>query len=160
MHLSAFKIVEFLTVLCLSGLKYFFGLVNATFVCNLGFFPSVLLTITGGMAGVFAFILLDRIAIRLWRRYRKPITRVRFTKTRRLIVRIRKNYGLAGIAFLTPILFQVPIGTIIALRLIKDVKKVSFAMLLSFTFFSLIFCGLYYGLGVNLTHEIRHIFKP
>ena len=130
-YFSFFKIVEFITVLCLSGLKYFFGLVNATFVCNLGFLPSVLLTISGGMAGVFAFIILDKIAIRLWRRYRKPITRVKFTKTRRLIVKVRSTYGLAGIAFLTPLLFQVPIGTIIALRLIKDVKKVSFAMLLS-----------------------------
>jgi hypothetical protein len=158
MHLTAYKIFQFITVLCFSGLKYFIGLINATFLFNLGFLPSVLLTVAGGMAGVFVFIYLDKLIIHYWRKLRGPkIRKVKITKMRRWIVRVRSTYGLAGIAILTPIFFQVPIGTLIAMRLIKDVKKVSLAMLASFTFFSLVFCGLYYGFGINVSFNLRDV---
>lgn len=144
------KILEILSVVFLSGIKFSLGLFNATLLLDLGFIPSVLLTILGGMVGVFAFILLDKFIVKYFKKFKKDkIRKVKFSRTRRFIIRVKSSYGLAGIAFLTPILLQVPIGTIIAMRLIKDVRKVSFAMLISFTFFSLVFCSLYYAFGTS-----------
>src|SRR3954470_3698697 len=47
-----------------------------------------------------------------------------FTRRSRRIVRIWKNYGLIGLAALTPILFSIPIGTFIITRLEHNHKKI------------------------------------
>ena len=153
-------ILEGLVVIIWSALKFVVGLVNATVLFDMGFIPSVLLTVAGGMVGVYVFALLDKTLIRLWHKYiKKKSTKVKFTGFKRWIVRIRAKYGVAGIAFLTPIVLQVPIGTILAMRLIKDLRKVSVYMLLSFTFFSLLFCGLYYGLDAHFKEVVERVFK-
>ena len=146
MHAAIVKILEVITVFFFSGIKYILGIFNATVLFKLGFFPSVLVTILGGMAGVFLFALIDRAALKVYHKLVKKPEKVKFNKRKRWIVRVKSNYGLLGIAFLTPLILQVPLGTIIAMRLIKDLKKVSLAMLLSFSFYSLLLCGTYYGL--------------
>ena len=157
------EIGKILTVLFTSSLKFIFGLI-ISFGWDMGFLPSVLLTIAGGMAGVYFFAILDKTISRLWNKYfAKPnlLNKVKFTTFRRLMVRIKGRYGILGIAFLTPILFQIPIGTILAMRLIKDLRKVSLYMLASLTFFSVLLSGLYYGGGFNdkiqelINHYVR-----
>ena len=152
MHPLFYPILEGLSVVLVSSLKFFVGLVNATVLFDLGFIPSVLLTVGGGMAGVFIFAYLDKLLVNLWYKItgKERATKVKFNRSRRFMIRIRSKYGLAGIALLTPILLQVPVGTILAMRLIKDVRKVSLYMLVSFTLFSLIDCGQYYSFGFQV----------
>jgi hypothetical protein len=47
-----------------------------------------------------------------------------FSKKSRMIVRLKLKYGLVGIAFLTPILLSVPVGTFIATKLSHNKLKI------------------------------------
>ena len=59
-----------------------------------------------------------------------------FTPRNRRIVNLWRNFGLFGIAFLTPVLISIPIGTIFASRLIHNKKKIFLYMFISITFWS------------------------
>jgi hypothetical protein len=59
-----------------------------------------------------------------------------FTPQNRRLVNIWRRYGLFGIAFLTPVLISIPIGTIVASRLIPNKKKIFLYMFVSITFWS------------------------
>ena len=62
--------------------------------------------------------------------------RLLFTPKNRKLVRIWRKYGLAGIAFLTPVILSIPIGTIIANSLESNRKKVILYMFFSVLFWS------------------------
>lgn len=47
-----------------------------------------------------------------------------FTKSNRRIIRIKKRFGIWGIALVTPLGLSMPVGTFIAERFYKDKKKV------------------------------------
>ncbi len=66
-----------------------------------------------------------------------------FTKRNRRIVRIWQQYGLVGIAFLTPVILSIPIGTVIALSLVQDRKKVMLYMFLSILFWSVFMTSMF-----------------
>lgn len=59
-----------------------------------------------------------------------------FTPHNRRIVKIWRKYGLAGIAFFTPVLLSIPIGTIVATRLVHNKKKIFLYMFISIVFWS------------------------
>jgi len=60
-----------------------------------------------------------------------------FTRKNRRIVKIWKKYGLIGIALITPVIISIPVGTIIATRLIPERKKVLLYLCGSVIFWSL-----------------------
>jgi hypothetical protein len=74
-----------------------------------------------------------------------------FTPRNRRIVKVWSKYGLAGIAFLTPIIISIPIGTVIATRLVHNKKKIFLYMFLSILFWSL---------TMNFIFEMASIKKP
>ena len=153
------KILNGIIVLIFSGLKFLVGVGYAAAVGNFGFWPCVALTITGGMIGVYLFATFDRQILTFFNKLFKikSRTNVKFSKRARLMVKLKSGYGLAGIAFLTPILLQVPIGTFLAMRLIKNKWKVSLYMLFSFAFYSVTICGCYYFLGPHVKEMMNHI---
>ncbi len=59
-----------------------------------------------------------------------------FTKRNRKLVTIWRRYGLMGIAFITPVVISIPIGTIVACRLVHDKKKIFLYMFVSIMFWS------------------------
>ncbi len=153
------KILYGILVVVFSGLKYLAGIAFAAAVGNFGFWPCVILTISGGMMGVYLFASFDTKIVDFFNKVFKikKKTSVKFSKRSRFMVRLRSTYGLAGIAFLTPIILQVPIGTFLAMRLIKNKWKVSLYMLCSFTFYSFTICGCYYFLGPHVKTVMDHI---
>jgi len=127
--------------------------VAAASIYRFGFVLSVLVTVCGGMLGVFFFAFVWKEIEIIWKRvFQRDLIakKIKYTKFKRFVVRFRQRFGVAGIAFLTPILLQVPVGTVLAMRLDKNFKKVSLYMLLSFLFYSVIFFGLCYGLKFNI----------
>lgn len=64
-------------------------------------------------------------------------TRKIFTPKNRRIVSIWKKYGLVGIAIITPVIISIPVGTIIATRLIPNRKKVLLYLCVSVAIWSL-----------------------
>ena len=71
-----------------------------------------------------------------------------YSKRTQRVMKFWKRYGLAGIAFLTPVLISIPIGTIILNNMIHDRKKIFLYMFVSILFWSLL---------LNLFFEIYHI---
>lgn len=155
------KILNGIIVLVFSGLKFIAGIAYAAAIGNFGFWPCVILTISGGMIGVYLFASLDLKILNFFNKLFKikKRTYVKFTKRTRFIVKLRSTYGLAGIAFLTPLILQVPIGTFLAMRLIKNKWKVSLYMLFSFAFYSFTICGCYYFLGPHVKSMMDHILR-
>jgi hypothetical protein len=107
-----------------------------SFGMGLNFVQTWLSTTAGGIVGVIMFFFLSRWILLLYSRYISYYTHVlrvkfygllnikvpkfipakRFTRRNRLIIKIVRKYGLAGIAILTPVLLSIPVGTFIATR--------------------------------------------
>jgi hypothetical protein len=151
-------ILQILAVFGMCMLKYIVGLIIA-FKFNYGFFPTVLLSVAGGMTGFYVFAIFEKTLERFFRRFRKKKdpNKIKISRFMRWLVRIRSGYGIAGIALLTPILLQVPIGTLIAIRLTHNFHKVSLYMLASFTFTSSVLCGLYYGFRDHFEKLVQYL---
>ena len=77
-----------------------------------------------------------------------------FTPRNRRIIRIWKKYGLWGVAWLTPILLSIPVGTFIMTRLEKKKKKIVFKLLISIVVWSFTLTGLFELLNVRMIPEI------
>src|SRR5437868_4723475 len=107
-------VAKAIAVFVLSSLKYLAGII-AALSTDFNFGWSVLLTVAGGMAGVVVFSLIGKTITMFWHQRvmkKKPDGRVKFTKFKRWLVKLRQKHGILGIALLTPPILQVPIGTL------------------------------------------------
>ena len=66
-----------------------------------------------------------------------------FTKRNRRLVTIFRKYGLLGIAFLTPVLLSIPIGTIVANSFEPKKRKIFLYMFISILFWSTLMVSLF-----------------
>lgn len=96
-----------------------------------GFNHFMVLGVTwaGGLTDVVLFTFISDAFLkwidRLKNKYSKnPQKPKKFTKGNRRIIKIRKKFGIWGIAFFTPIGLSIPVGTFIAERFYKDKKLV------------------------------------
>lgn len=142
-----------------AGTKYLIAL-GLIFYYDYNFGESMILAVTGGMMGVIFFGYTRDALKMLWYKYvGKPKAHKQFRVNwrTRLIVRIRQRFGLAGIAFLTPIVLTVPVGTMIALSMYRSKPKVFAYMLVSFTFWSLLLIGAYQLTGFDIAQQIHNL---
>ncbi len=143
------RMVQLFFIFLASSTKYLVGL-SWILVADYSFWEAILITISGAMAGVFFFAYAGEFIGKMWRKvFPKKSDKVKFSWTKRQLVKLRRGYGLMGIAFVTPLLSP-PVGAIIASGLVKDKRKIFPYMLLSFTFWSFLICGLFYGFGINI----------
>lgn len=153
------ELVEIVWVVLWSGFKFMVGVVFAI-AADLGFLVSALSTLIGGMLGVVVYTFfgtaVQRYVARLFPRKKRKKKTIDWKK--KLIIRLKKNGGLFAIAFLTPLILSVPLGTFAAVALRYDWHKILIAMLFSFSFWSLAIFGLYYWLGINLREELEKAF--
>lgn len=121
------------------------------FYYNFPFFNSIFITVIGGMLGVWIFSVLYQSATAFWQKAFPPKQPKKFTinRKKRLLVRIKNSYGLAGIAFLTPVFLTVPVGTMLANAFYKSKVKVYSYMFAAFSFWSVLFASIYHYLGIN-----------
>lgn len=61
----------------------------------------------------------------------KPIIKKVFTPFRRKVIRIKKSFGLIGIAIVTPCIISIPIGSVIAARFYHHKPQTVFVLYLS-----------------------------
>lgn len=71
-----------------------------------------------------------------------PIRKI-FSKRNRKFVRIWRRYGLIGVAFLTPVLLSIPIGTIVANSFESNKLKIFIYMFCSIVFWSVTFTSIF-----------------
>ena len=91
------------------------------------------ITCAGGLTGAIIFTNISDLLMKWWhnakmqyfRNHRHPKV---FTKANRRIIKIKKRFGVWGIAFCAPIFLTIPAGAFIAERFYKDKKKVILAI--------------------------------
>ncbi|PKO98227.1 MAG: hypothetical protein CVU14_08405 [Bacteroidetes bacterium HGW-Bacteroidetes-9] len=134
-----------LGILLISSVKFLIA-APASYLFGYSYLHTLINTTSGGLLGVLFFFFLSRAIFRLYRRiapavsnnFRKMIglpvlsddeikyNRGRkriFTRKNRLIIKIRRTYGLPGIIILTPVLLSIPIGTFLAIKYYSSRKN-------------------------------------
>ena len=90
---------------------------------------TVITLIIGGTTGVFVFTFFSEWVNKLLNKLIKPKPSKKvFTQKNRFIVTVKSKYGLYGIAFLSPIVFSIPIGCFLASRFYSSRKNIITAM--------------------------------
>lgn len=150
-----------LIVMALCTTKYLAGI--AAGIINLhnndwGFLTYFIATVGGGMIGVVAYdLLLMEILYYIKRKRGIDPRKFKVNKKMRRLVRFRNKFGLAGIALLTPILLQVPVGTILAGSIESNSKKVFLYMFISFSLYSIVFYLLNSVFDVNPGDILKYL---
>ncbi len=104
------------------------GFPTTFMVLNQNFVEVMLVSCGGGIAGNILFTYLSAAilkAIHNFRAKRGLIHKKKvFTRFNRRVIRVKQRFGLAGIAFITPILLSTPVGAFLAERFFRDKKKI------------------------------------
>ena len=127
-----------LVILIISAVKFLIA-APASYLFGYSYFHTLINTSLGGLLGVLFFFFLSRTLLRFYKQHsfrifnifrqivgipvlnadeiiRKQSFKKIFTRKNRIIVKIRRSLGLPGIVILTPVLFSIPLGTILALK--------------------------------------------
>jgi hypothetical protein len=122
----------------LAMLKFEFSLVTATLAHS----PELVISsIIGGILGIILFTQIG-YDIERWLIKRFPNYFKKFSWKNRHLVRIRRKWGIWGIAFLSPILLGLPLGVTLSLTLTTDKMKIIKPMIISVIGWSLIFLAI------------------
>ena len=104
---------------------------------DFNFIYTFLFSVVGGVMGVFVFSFLSDKIYKLIQKRKKKNIKKRSMKKSFAIITARK-YGLMGIAFLTPILLSIPIGTYLALYFFPEKRKTILFLISSVVGWSLV----------------------
>lgn len=132
-------ILKYVNVVVIASLKFFWA-TPYSYLFGLKQVETFVLIELGGLLGFlfyyyfFSFLLKElkliwpliyyitprifKVRFEQWldmRRYRK-LTASKFTRTNKMIVRIRRNYGMLGIVVLTPVILSIPVGAFLGTK--------------------------------------------
>lgn len=125
------KILQILLVVILSATKFLTAPITSLNI-GFGYLETLLITTIGGIIGVVFFYYLSAGIAFMFsklmgifiKKQKKSATKKKFTWKNKLIVRVKREYGLIGLAAITPIFLSIPLGTFLAARFFRDQKKV------------------------------------
>ena len=143
-------LAKYVSVFLSSSVKFIFGPIFGT-LNDLSVLESAIFTVFGMMTTVVIIMFFgDKIKHWADARFRKG--KRLFTPRNRTIVKIWSSYGLAGIAFLTPVLFSPIGGAFIALLFGGSKRKVFKYMFVSAVFwaFTQSFIFMQFGHLINI----------
>jgi len=92
----------------------------------------------GGIIGIIIFTQIG-LDLEKWLVKKFPKWFKRFTLKNRILVKLRRNFGIWGISFLTPILLGIPVGVALCLTLTTDKRKIIKPMIFSLVVWTSIF---------------------
>lgn len=119
---------------------------------------SAIANVAGGIAGVLFFTYLgSNISTWLKQRYPEKFDR-KFSKRTRFLVKIKRSFGLSGIALLTPIILSIPVGVLFSLAFISNKKQIFWKMTASCILWGLIFFVPYFAFGFNVKAVLASVF--
>lgn len=128
----------------LSTVKFVFGAVPMALAMGFSFFETVVVTSLGGFTGVLTFVFLSDTLVKNYKKRKeekkeKQQTEVpskKFTRKNKLIVTIKKRFGIIGISLATPLLLSIPLGCFLAVRYFKNKQEIIAYMFGSILFWS------------------------
>lgn len=132
-------ILKYINVMVIASIKFFWATPYA-YLFRLNQIETFVMVEMGGLLGfllfysLFSFLLKElkliwpliyhvtprifKVRFEQWldeRRYRR-ITANKFTRTNKMIVMIRRKYGMLGIIILTPVLLSIPVGALLGTK--------------------------------------------
>ena len=165
-------ILKLLNVSLIASLKYFWSTPYA-FILDLNILEAFLCIEIGGIIGFllyytfFRFLfkeikilwpivykftpLIFKVRFELWRKRRreKLMTRRKFTRMNKFIVRTRKRFGMWGIIILSPVILSIPIGAILGTKYFSHRHSFIPYMILSISVWGVISVAFF---GVLMNH--------
>lgn len=124
------KILQILLVIILSGTKFLTAPITSLNI-GFGYLETLLITSIGGLLGVLFFFYLSSVLMLViskisarWNRKKSAKPKKKFTWKNRVIIHIKREYGLIGLAAITPIFLSIPLGTFLAARFFSNKKMV------------------------------------
>ncbi|MEO8733742.1 MAG: hypothetical protein ABI373_05390 [Flavobacteriales bacterium] len=139
--------IHVITVLAAAVLKFFFSAIVSYRFGN-SYMETVMLTATGGCLGTIVFYYGGARVIEWFRKrhVRKRAhaiargaapTRI-FTRTNRMIVRIKRGYGVQGLAIFSPPILSIPLMSILAAKYFRHDRRTLPLMLSSVVIWSFV----------------------
>ena len=126
-------------------IKFVFGPLGG-YAAKLSIMTTIIATISGMMTAVVAFTYFGNfLRETVFKKFFQ--NRKKFTPRNRKITTLYKKYGLAGIAFLTPILLTPIGGTLIAVSFGSPKEKIILYMFVSGVVWAIIFSTIVYFFG-------------
>ncbi|MFT4032142.1 MAG: small multi-drug export protein [Siphonobacter sp.] len=135
---------KYLSVVLASMVKFIAGPL-AGIALNLSWWETAFFSILGMMTSVFIFTFLGR-RIRWWWEHVRHKKRKRFSPSSRRAVRIYRRFGIAGVAFLTPLLFTPVGGTLLAVSFGASATRILSWMLVFGTIWGVLLTLLLYNI--------------
>lgn len=137
-------------IVLVSIFKYGIGIFTAI-NSSLGFWTSIVSNMIGGGIGVFMFTYLGSFIKKIYIKFRyknkKPII---FNKWNRFLIRFRRNFGLIGIAILSPIILTIPVGVILSLQITDNKVKIFFYIFSGCLIWSWIFFLIHHFFNIKI----------
>lgn len=117
------KVLQILLIVILSATKFLTAPITSLNI-GFGYVETLLITTLGGLAGVLFFSYVSSVLLNLFKKFadsqkkKKPAKgkKRHFTWKNKLIVHVKREYGLIGLAALTPTILSIPLGTFLAVR--------------------------------------------
>ena len=150
--------IDILITILLSAVKFAMTFPIAILQFQFDFLEVIIWTNVGGILGIYFFAFLSARLIAWWNRtFKRPGQAVPggtvqgtrshekkiFTRRNRRIVRIKKQYGLIGIAISTPFLLSIPVGTFLVERYYRHNRSRFIYLIASNLVWSVIYAGFY-----------------
>jgi hypothetical protein len=148
---------QIFTVFLLSTLKFGFGGVPlAVMVDKFPFFKAITITTAGGVFSTIVFSYLSEWFLEKWHGFRHkylPYHKHKNVPESKLTKKIREKWGLYGLAFFTPFILSIPIGTLLSVHFYHDKQKVISYMITSIILWDIFFYSFYhYFYPLLITH--------
>ena len=155
------EIKQIAGIFTLSTVKFGFGGVPWAVFANYNFFKAVTITTAGGVTGSIVFANISEWVLENWHKFRQRYWPQKKEKQKSILDnkffhKVKDRWGLAGIAFFTPIVLSIPIGAILAVRFYQDKQKVISYMLISIVIWDVILYFLYHTFYNQLAHYFHH----
>ena len=123
---------EIVSVFLLSSVKFVFGGIPMALGMKFSFIEAVVVTSLGGFTGVVTFVVLsDKLLKAIYKRKAKidaknPSIKLKkkFTFKNKIIVIIKRRFGLLGFSLMVPFFIPIPLGCFLAVRYFNNKAKI------------------------------------
>jgi hypothetical protein len=152
--------MQALLIFLLSTVKLGFGGIPAAVLAKFHFLKAVSITSAGGITGSVVFAYQSKRVLNLWNRFRLkffPHHKPGEYMYGKLAHKIHTKLGLPGLAFLSPFILSIPIGTILAVHLHGNKLRVLSFMIVSITFWDIVLYYLYISFYHTSIAYLAHI---
>lgn len=130
------------------------GVPSAIILFKFNFLKVFIVTVSSGIFSNIIFTFFSAAIIKWWNKYKgkKHLAAKKkvFTKANRRIMKIKNKFGLAGLAFITPIFPGIPVGAFLAERFFKKKFKVIMYLNVAVVFWSLAMYAIFYFFKHNM----------